>query len=138
MNPMTNEAASAEPGLFELTPSGTPVLYGVRCAACEFVMHPEQHLGCERCGAFGDELERMELSGRGTVNTSAVVYRHPVEDLAPPFVIAEIRLDEGPLVRGVLAADAPPAPQVRVRATAQRIDQPSARWELRFAQETSS
>lgn len=81
-----------------------PALLGGQCR-CGHVFFPYQARGCERCGGHGEALSPRPLSGRGIVESSAVVHLHAAADRAAPFTIAAVRLDDGPLVRTLVAQD---------------------------------
>lgn len=97
----TENGTSAHPG--------RPALQGGRCV-CGTVFFPMQTYGCEVCGAYGDALEKQALSGVGTLVSSATVYinmgqpKLAVPDV--PFVVGEIALDDGPVIRAILAGAA--------------------------------
>ncbi|GAA0542596.1 Zn-ribbon domain-containing OB-fold protein [Actinomadura livida] len=56
------------------------------------VQHPPRPL-CIHCGS--DELDWVASAGTGVVDACTVVHRAPRPDLAVPYVIARVRLDEG-------------------------------------------
>lgn len=61
-----------------------------RCRACgKAHYHPRSF--CPHC--FSEDLETFEASGRGTIYTYSVMRR-----AEPPYVIAYVRLEEGPTV----------------------------------------
>jgi len=66
------------------------------------VSFPEQHFGCEQCGAATDQLLASPFTGAGVIQSIATVHRYQGTDITAPFTIAAIVLDEGPLVNGVL------------------------------------
>jgi hypothetical protein len=94
---------AAQPTLYSAA-GDTPVLSGVRCLSCGYVAFPPYTLGCERCGAAGDQLESVPLPAEGTTFSFATVHRQPRGDGAP-YTILEILLDSGPLIRGLSASD---------------------------------
>lgn len=88
--------------------AGAPcVLSGGRCR-CGYVFFPMQTYGCESCGATGEALTPAALSGQGTLLASATVHRHHGERAAP-FVVGTVQLQDGPVVRTLLAHE-PDAP----------------------------
>jgi uncharacterized protein len=87
--------------LIGLDENGEPCLRAVRCAACGSLAFPPQHYGCERCGAT--ELADVSLESRGTVIASSMVHVHAQPAPATPFAMAEVRLDDGPVVRARLS-----------------------------------
>ncbi|MBN6040510.1 Zn-ribbon domain-containing OB-fold protein [Amycolatopsis sp. 195334CR] len=76
-------------------------LAGTRCARCERVYFPPLAIGCEACGAPEDQLRPMEITARGTIHALARVHGEK------PCTVAEIQLDDGPLIRAVLSSDRP-------------------------------
>jgi uncharacterized OB-fold protein len=94
----------AHPGLYEVE-AEVPTLIGTRCSACGRVYFPPLPVGCEVCGATEDRLDTAALEARGVIYSLARVYVHQGAPEAP-FTIAEIQLDGGPLIRGMLSADA--------------------------------
>ena len=91
------------PSLYQAS-DGAPLLAGCRCAACGYVGFPFQNFGCEKCG--GADLAPAQLRARGVLVSFAHVHRHAGKDIAAPFAIGEIRLDDGPLIRCTLASGA--------------------------------
>lgn len=81
-----------------------PALKGGRCI-CDHVFFPMQHYGCEKCGRHGEALRPALLAGRGRLIASARVHLHAGRRPAP-FTIGTIVLDDGPLVRTLLAEPA--------------------------------
>jgi uncharacterized OB-fold protein len=95
------------------------------------LQHPPEP-ACWRCGA--DELEWHEVSGRGRIQTYAVMHDTPVASLQQdqPFNIAVIELWEDPAVQflshlpGLPAGEVPMGADVRVHfevtlATGQKV-----------------
>lgn len=66
-----------------------------RCTACGHRQHYPRAL-CTACGSL--DLGYVEASGRGTVYSFTVVRRAPHPAFAPPYVVALVRLEEGPLL----------------------------------------
>jgi uncharacterized protein len=95
---------AAHPDLYDPT-AAEPRLTGTRCDSCGRVCFPPLAVGCELCGAGPDSLQLMDLAARGTLYSYAVVHVHH-GDLEAPFVIGEVQLHDGPVVR-VMMADAP-------------------------------
>lgn len=93
-----------KPGLYAASTAAgePPVLRGGRCA-CGYVFFPMQTYGCEKCGST--ELVPVDLAGRGRLVASARVLLHARPDRQPPFVVISVRLDDGPVVRTLLAQD---------------------------------
>lgn len=102
--PLRNPGLYSEQG----TPAcpQAPALRGVQCR-CGHRAFPPQHQGCEVCGAYGDALVDALFSGCGRLLASATVHRHAHPYPAVPYTVAEVALDDGPVVRGLLAHGAP-------------------------------
>ena len=80
---------------------GCGAITGGHCTTCGFVFVPFQSLGCEKCGASGAALVETMLEARGTVFASAIVQHSPGPEYPVPFQIVSIRLDSGPIIRGM-------------------------------------
>ena len=74
-------------------------LEGQACTACGKVLFPAR-AACSACRST--ELERRRLSGRGTVFSWSQASQAP-EGFAPPYLMALVELEEGPLVAAQLA-----------------------------------
>lgn len=100
-----------------------------------------QHYGCEQCGADKEWLKGYELRGTGTLLAAAMVHMHKGENRRAPFVVASVRLDEGPVVRTLLehSPEQPtPAPGARVEAFLASIESSAeSGLDLRFRVQTS-
>lgn len=104
------------PGLYD-PGSDVPGLQGTRCDGCGRRFFPPLSIGCEVCGS--EALVPEALATTGVVHSNARVHLHSGQDIQGPFTIVEVRLDDGPLVRGVLEgtqADAPDLVDRRVAA----------------------
>jgi len=66
-----------------------------RCRTCGNVQHYERPR-CLRCRSR--DLAAEPASGRGTIHSFTLVQRSPLAHLDPPFVLALVRLEEGPIV----------------------------------------
>ncbi|HEU0103411.1 MAG TPA: Zn-ribbon domain-containing OB-fold protein [Mycobacteriales bacterium] len=65
------------------------------CAACAAVQHPPTPI-CRSCS--GSDLGWVDASGTGTVDAWTTVHRSPGPGFEPPYVVARVRLAEGPLL----------------------------------------
>ncbi|WP_256839402.1 Zn-ribbon domain-containing OB-fold protein [Ornithinimicrobium faecis] len=74
-----------------------------RCAACQTLQHPPRAL-CTGCGST-DDLGWETSTGAGSVDAYTVVHRSPLPELEAPYVVARVRLAEGPLVLTHVLAD---------------------------------
>lgn len=88
--------------LFREDADGGVTLRGVACRKCGHLAFPEQHYGCEKCGATGDDLVPRALDAKGELLAFATVNLHRGKDIDAPFVVGSIRLDDGPTVRCTL------------------------------------
>jgi uncharacterized protein len=66
------------------------------CTACGHHQHPPRS-HCTRCGGL-DRLALEDASGGGTVDSFTVIHRAPRPDVATPYVVARVRLAEGPIL----------------------------------------
>jgi uncharacterized OB-fold protein len=90
----------AHPGLYDVA-AEPPILNGTKCSECGRVYFPPLGIGCEACGAPAERLLPVPVAASGTVHSLTQVHLHRGQPPAP-FTIAEIRLDDGPLIRGTL------------------------------------
>jgi hypothetical protein len=116
-----------------------PALLGGMCL-CGHVFFPMQTYGCEKCGRHGDALQPKALSGSGRVVALATVHLHAGKGRAAPFTVATIALDDGPVLRTLLAAQCerdvkPGARVVTTLVPVTREDGTSA-LDLRFTRPT--
>lgn len=95
-----------EPGLVEIPgEDGRPVrLLGSRCDACGAVFHPARPV-CLAC--HGRSLSDVKLDGRGTLYACTHVHMplRPGQRTARDYWVAQVDLDDGPRVQGLLSAD---------------------------------
>lgn len=97
---------------------GSEVLIdGSRCGACGLVAFPPERYGCERCGALTADHEPLGLAAAGTVTARATVHRHHQPTPATPFVVVEVALDAGPVLKALFAGATPPPFGARVAGT---------------------
>jgi len=75
-----------------------------RCPVCAAVQHPPRAV-CTWCGA--DEPVLVAASGAGVVDAWTVVRRAPAPGFRVPYVLARVRLEEGPLLLTTLEAQGP-------------------------------
>jgi uncharacterized OB-fold protein len=78
------------------------VLDASRCPHCGLLVVPPEPIGCERCGTPSVELASATVSSEGVVIGCAVVHEHARPEPPTPFVVVEVRLDDGPVVRSLL------------------------------------
>jgi uncharacterized protein len=73
-----------------------------RCPQCGLLAVPPEPFGCERCGTPAVHLAPAAVSSAGDVVGHAVVHEHARPEPPTPFVVVEVRLDDGPVVRSLL------------------------------------
>ncbi len=93
---------------------GSVEIDGSRCGGCALVAFPPERYGCERCGALAAHHEPLNLAATGAVIASATVHRHHHPTPATPFVVVEVALDAGPVLKALFAGSAPPSLGTRV------------------------
>lgn len=91
--------AAAHKGLYDPN-QDLPALIGSSCTQCCTNFFPPLAIGCERCGHT--ELVPVTLAAAGKVHATATVHLHAGKDIKAPFTVAEIVLDDGPLIRALL------------------------------------
>lgn len=94
---------AAHPGLYD-PDAARPALMGSRCASCGATAFPAMTIGCEVCGAPEESLTVTAMAATGTVHSVATVHLHSGKDIEAPFTMAEVALDDGPLIRATLTA----------------------------------
>jgi uncharacterized OB-fold protein len=67
-----------------------------RCSSCHQAQHYPRSF-CRSCGAVG-HLEWVESTGTATVDAYTVVHRSPDPAVEVPYVVARVRLAEGPIL----------------------------------------
>ena len=114
-------------------------LFAQRCEACGHVAFPRQPYGCEKCGALGQRA--LEIDAAGALASFATVHLHQSKSIAAPFVIGEIALDAGPMIRITLAEASDAGLRIGARMRGRLADAPpkegsdgpaAAMSELRF------
>lgn len=114
---------------------GHPSLLGGACA-CGYVFFPLQIYGCEKCG--GLDIAPRAIGGAGRLLASAVVHLHAGKGRTAPFTVGAIALDDGPIVRTLIAEGVGPLTVGQRMATVlEPVEGPEgeARLDLRFAPE---
>ena len=82
-----------------------------RCVACGTYAFPPR-ANCNKC--LSTDMVWTELSGKGTIYTYCVMHDTLVRGMEPPFVIAQVDLDEQPGLRLTSNILACPIEQVEV------------------------
>jgi len=93
------------PGLYD-PELEQPELHGTSCTVCGSVFFPAITLGCEKCGATPDQLQPKSLATSGSLHAVATVHMHAGKDIEAPFTVAEVQLDDGPLIRALMSGSA--------------------------------
>jgi hypothetical protein len=75
-----------------------------RCRSCGHQQHYPRNI-CTGCGA--SDLSLVEAAGRGSVYSFTVVHRAPHPAFEPPYVVALVRLEEGPVLLTNIVGCAP-------------------------------
>ncbi|MFS3126867.1 Zn-ribbon domain-containing OB-fold protein [Nocardioides sp. Bht2] len=107
-----------------------------RCRACAHLQHPPRAL-CTGCGSMAD-LEFVPGSGHGTVDACTVVHRAPRPDATAPYVVARVRLAEGPILLTQLHGSDPASWQIGAPVSVAWVDLPDGRALPVFTSPTSS
>jgi len=74
-----------------------------QCSSCATRQHPPRAL-CVGCGSI-EHLGWITASGQGSVDAFTVVHRSPLPDLPTPYIVARVRLAEGPLLLTNIVTD---------------------------------
>lgn len=92
------------------------VLRIARCQSCGWRLHPPRPL-CPRC--HGDDIRFDPVSGRGTVYSCTINRYRWSGGMVPPYVLAEIELEEqaGLLILSNVAGCAPEAVRIGMPVT---------------------
>ena len=75
-----------------------------RCEACGRVQHYPRSF-CSSCGDA--RIVQLEAAGTGTLTSFTVVHRAPHPAFTPPYIVALVRLDEGPTLLTNLVSSEP-------------------------------
>jgi len=76
-----------------------------RCDVCQHYQHYPRAL-CTSCGST-EHLGFVEATGRGIVYSHTTVRRAPHPAFTPPYVVAMVRLEEGPVLLTNIVGCAP-------------------------------
>ena len=75
-------------------------LLGLKCKQCGNITVPPK-IGCSKC--YGTELDIVELSGKGKIQTFTTVFVPPEgREGECPYIIVLVELEEGPWIMGNL------------------------------------
>ncbi|TYB64277.1 hypothetical protein FXF51_21325 [Nonomuraea sp. PA05] len=89
------------------------------CTGCGHLQHYPRAL-CTGCG--GTDLAWHESAGLGAVDSFTVVHRPPSPGWPVPYVVARVRLDEGPVLLTHLIGDTEWRCDQRVRLAWRDLD----------------
>lgn len=102
------------------------VLKGNKCGNCQTIHFPSRTL-CPKCRhASVGRLLPYKLSGKGTVEATTIVHSPPAGfELQAPYVLALVRLDEGPRVTAQVVDTKPENVRIgtKVSAVFRRINE---------------
>lgn len=101
MNPDIPDPDDVTAGWWDATREHRLTVQG--CDSCGHVQHPPRVL-CTACGRL-DGLTLRPASGRATVDAWTVVHRAPRPEVETPYVVARVRLGEGPILLTQLLGD---------------------------------
>ena len=134
-----SEPELLKPGLYRRAGSparpNLPALLGGACV-CGHVFFPLQTYGCERCG--GTDLHPKALAGAGTLLAAARVHLHAGKSREAPFTVGSIRLEDGPIIRTLIAGkETPPRPGAAMVSLLEPVTdgEGAVRLDLRFVAE---
>lgn len=96
-----------------------------QCISCGTRQHPPRAV-CTGCSSM-DHLGLTDVSGDGTVDSFTVVHRAPRPDVAVPYVLARVRLVEGPVVLTGLVGAEPDDWTMGAAVTVDWVDVPDGR-----------
>ncbi len=78
-------------------------LTGNKCIKCGYLQMPPRPV-CQECG--GEDMEPFKFSGNGKVVSHTTIHAAPEGfERQSPYVIALIRLDEGPVISSQIVGD---------------------------------
>jgi uncharacterized protein len=87
------------------------------CPSCGLVAVPPEPIGCERCGTPAVAMAHTTVPSTGAVTAHAVVHHHARPQPPTPFVVVEVALDAGPVVRSLLLDAGPAGVAIGARVT---------------------
>jgi uncharacterized OB-fold protein len=94
--------ADKKPQLFSIEGESV-TLFGTECARCHHRWFPPLLFGCEKCGAYGEDLLPCDLSGNGQILSFTTV---PDAD-GGTYTLAQLALDDGPAIRAIIDEPGP-------------------------------
>lgn len=100
------------------------------CVACGHHQHYPRSL-CTNCGSV--DLRDVRANGTGAVYSFTVVHRAPHPAFTPPYVVALVRLDEGPVMMSNIVGCRPDEVRCDMRVSVTWEDLPDGRRLPMFA-----
>lgn len=91
------------------------------CRRCGHTWYPPSS-HCPSC--LSRDVAFREVSGRGTVWSWIVMHRQYFRDFPPPYVVAFVKLEEGPMIMSAVASGVEPSAlrcDLPVRAAFERL-----------------
>jgi uncharacterized OB-fold protein len=137
---MTQDLASLRPrhpSLYRLAADGRSLdFWFAQCPQCARLSFPANVPGCAQCGQPLTEADRVARPGGGELLECVTLHTALAPGLAAPCVVADIRIAEGVVQEGVLAAadDAGLRPGMSLKAIAQPMAS-GERFDCRFVPE---
>ncbi len=90
-----------------------------RCRRDGTLALPPDRRGCRTCGAVGEDIEIFEIAATGIVLDVITVHR-PLAGQAAPYLLGEVRLDAGPVVKGICVGEVARGSRVEGRFVSER------------------
>ena len=94
--------AQDKPELFSVE-AGNVTLSGTECAQCHHRWFPPLLFGCEKCGAYGEDLLARRLRGTGQILSFTTV----PDAEGGTYTLAQLELDDGPAIRAIIDEPGP-------------------------------
>ncbi len=97
MKKPTERSLALRQGFFTIPDraKGKPKLVGSKCSNCGLVTFPKK-LACPRCSS-DDGIKEILLNGEGRIDSFALV-RVDLPNMKAPYILADVKLPEGPIV----------------------------------------
>lgn len=106
---MTDQSTSLKPlhpSLYQLAADGTSLdFFFAKCTACGAVNFPANAPGCSHCGDPLTEAIRLTRPGQGELLEFVTIHVPLMQGMNAPAIAGDIRLAEGIVEEGVIAAN---------------------------------
>jgi len=102
-------------------------LIGTKCEKCGELYFPPRVL-CKKCG---EKTVKFKFSGRGEIISYTTVHSPPA-GFQKPYSLAIIRLEEGPIVLGMLTGTNPPKIGAKVIPAFRKISEDGKSGVIRY------